>query len=627
MTLTNPTIRASALALMLLIMSAGCAVAPDGLVRGLDQGAVVTDIADADDSDDTDERIDAQAETLGSDTDEGSDVDAQAADVKTLVDTFVAEDVVADPGVLDVGVDVGVDAIQDVSEIQDQGADVSELDTSSPPQDPLSCCFANGGIGCSDSSCADLVCVVDFYCCFLEWDKTCAATASTVCGGCNLAGSGACCVNNGSPKCEDFDCMNTVCQQDPHCCNVEWDGLCANKAGDLCNECDMSDAGDCCTSNGDPYCEKLSCVQAVCEKDDYCCTGKWDTFCANCAGGGATYDGIPCGDIADVCGCAVSHQEIAEHWAPVWYQDTDDTDAQADYITAFDFDGDTISQNNWENLHTEAADLSAVIYWSLVETETHWFVLYADFHPRDWTEDCDPLVPFLSSPCHENDMEGAMVVIRKDGSEWGQFQVLYTEAHNALHIFTNDSGITAGSSPNLESAAVSFEDGSHPELYVESKGHGVCALLFDGDSHCEHPVTPGENYFPGGDGIVYRFKGVAEVPSGGNDQDVGYALVPLESTLWTHRFNICDDGCTFDGNLNYMGVNFGKAFDGETWKDDAANPPWAWDDPEDGDLVQRGDFFFRPAHTFLQHVQGQGEVSQVYLYNPYFSSIPGIDPL
>jgi hypothetical protein len=108
---------------------------------------------------------------------------------------------------------------------------------------------------------------------------------------------------------------------------------------------------------------------------------------------------------------------------------------------------------------------------------------------------------------------------------------------------------------------------------------------------------------------------------------VGYALKPLETTLWPLRFSICDDGCTFDGNLNYGGVNFGEAFDGETWKNDSANPPWAWDDPDDGGAVQAGDFFFRPAYTYIQHLNGQGEVSQVYLFNPYFSSLPGQNPL
>ena len=68
----------------------------------------------------------------------------------------------------------------------------------------------------------------------------------------------------------------------------------------------------------------------------------------------------------------VSHFELAEHWAPVWYHDTDDTHYEADYIVAYDFDGDTISSNNWENLDEAFVDLSAVIYYAVIETTTHY---------------------------------------------------------------------------------------------------------------------------------------------------------------------------------------------------------------------------------------------------------------
>lgn len=307
---------------------------------------------------------------------------------------------------------------------------------------------------------------------------------------------------------------------------------------------------------------------------------------------------------------------LAAHWAPVWYQDSDDRDYLADRIVAFDFDGDTRSDNNWENLTKAGVDLSARIYYSVVETTSHWFILYADFHPRDWATDCSPLIP-LSEPCHENDLEGAMVVVRKDGSPFGAFLLLYTEAHNQLHIYTNEAGISAGSTTHLESTRVTFEGGSHPELYVESKGHGVCALYHSQKDHCEHPTSGSPPEFGGGDGLVYRYKGKAETPSSGNDRDVGYALVPLESTLWARRKDVCDGGCTFDTTMVYAGETIGKAFDGDTHGDDKANPPWAWDDPDDGP-VYRGDLFFRPAEAVLTHLKGlPAPFSKTYLRNPF----------
>lgn len=315
---------------------------------------------------------------------------------------------------------------------------------------------------------------------------------------------------------------------------------------------------------------------------------------------------------------APSHAQLAAHWAPVWYHDSDSSNYKGDYIVAYDFDGDTRSDNNWDNLNKAGVDLRAVIYYSVVETQTHWFMLYADFHPQDWDENCQP-IPFGPDRCHENDMEGAMVVVRKDGSARGTFELLYTEAHNALHIFTNDKTISAASTTHLESAPVTWENGSHPELYVESKGHGVCALRYNGSEHCKHPVSGNPPPFPGGDGLVFRYKGVAQTPKSGNDRDVGYALVPLETTLWARRKDICDSGCTFDTTMTFEGQTVGKAFDGDNHGDDKANPPWAWDDPDDG-AVYRGSFFFRPAEMVLTHLKVSGAWSKTYLVNPFLSA-------
>ena len=457
--------------------------------------------------------------------------------------------------------------------------------------------------------------------------------------------TGDCCVSNGSAGCEDAACTEEICAADAYCCNVQWDSICANDAQDSCKVCggvgepdtivDGADdwvedtgpgpaSGDCCQSNGSAGCEIAACEDQVCVLDPYCCNTNWDGLCVACAQGGTAVGGGDCEGFHEICGCEPlwppppTALEIAEHWAPVWYQDTDDTNYAADFITAFDFDGDTESANNWESLDG-APDLSAVIYYAVVETETHFYITYADFHPRDWTEDCDPWIPF-QEPCHENDMEGVMVMVEKDDSTFGSFVLLYTEAHDTLHIFTNDPFITPLSTPNLEKILVTFEGESHPELYVESKGHGVCALYYDGDDHCAHDTSEVPPLFPGGDGIVYRYKdGVAETPESGWDDDVGYALVPIETSFWPLRFDICD-GCTFDTTMTYDGVTLGKAFDGDTWGDDKANPPWAWDDPDDGP-VYRGDFFFRPAKTVKTHVSVPGVVSQSYVVNPFLDSL------
>lgn len=312
-----------------------------------------------------------------------------------------------------------------------------------------------------------------------------------------------------------------------------------------------------------------------------------------------------------------SSLDLAAHWAPVWYQDTDAQDPKADFIVAVDFDHDWVSSNNWDHLHEPDSDLGAVIYYAVMETDTHAFIFYLDFHPRDWSKACD--LPLIGG-CHENDMEGALVVIRKDTTTMGSFEVLVTQAHNALHIFRNDPAISAGTSPYLESVAVTFEDGSHPELYVESKGHGVCALHYSNLIHCQHPTEGNPPPFGGDDGVVYRYAGVSHTPKGGNDADVGYALVSLRDTLWTRRGDTCGAGCTFDGTFDWEGHPLPIAFDGDDYGQDMANPPWAWDDPLDGP-VKRGDFFLRPAHALETLLNVKPPFSTRYTDNGFLDDL------
>jgi hypothetical protein len=47
-------------------------------------------------------------------------------------------------------------------------------------------------------------------------------------------GEGDCCEANGTPGCDDVECCEAVCASDPFCCEVEWDGLCADEAAELC---------------------------------------------------------------------------------------------------------------------------------------------------------------------------------------------------------------------------------------------------------------------------------------------------------------------------------------------------------------------------------------------------------
>ena len=106
------------------------------------------------------------------------------------------------------------------------------------PEGSSNCCVANGGLGCDDPVCETAICNADPFCCDVAWDGLCASAANAICGVC-VQGTGDCCSANGGLGCEDTDCTTLVCAVDAFCCAVAWDGLCASEAHDLCAACSI----------------------------------------------------------------------------------------------------------------------------------------------------------------------------------------------------------------------------------------------------------------------------------------------------------------------------------------------------------------------------------------------------
>jgi len=164
----------------------------------------------------------------------------------------------------------------------------------------------------------------------------------------------------------------------------------------------------------------------------------------------------------------LTHRQLAEYWAPIWWQDTDEDDFRADYITNFDFDGDWNPLNNWNNL--PQFKLEAYIYYWVTETTTHWFIGYADFHPRDWSDD-------ITAPLdqHENDMEGCLLVIQKGEGYYGQFVLMITRAHEDFYSYkdydSSPSNMVREGHEDID-GDVEFE-ANHPHIYVKAEGHAV----------------------------------------------------------------------------------------------------------------------------------------------------------
>ena len=295
--------------------------------------------------------------------------------------------------------------------------------------------------------------------------------------------------------------------------------------------------------------------------------------------------------VAPVAGEPASHEELIHAYSPVI---TQGTASDQDFITAVDFDGDWIGNNNWEN--QPGGDLSAHVYYSVIETGTHWFMFYSLFHPRDYTDEpCEK-----SDGCHENDMESIQLVVRKDGTSFGRLEAVETLAHQNIYLHPADDSVTGNA---LDAGSeVKLEDG-HPVVNVETYGHGIY-----GKRIILVPHT-----------VVYRAGKQAEVPQDLKDKDVAYRLVPIYDTLWQHRDEI-GPGLAFDQPFDYRGQILAANFDGENFGEDKANTPWGYNQAT-GDTLLRGDWFLDPAKALLYHANFAGDFSTEYLYNPYLDDL------
>src|SRR5262249_50340941 len=156
-----------------------------------------------------------------------------------------------------------------------------------------------------------------------------------------------------------------------------------------------------------------------------------------------------------------------------------------------------IGWNNWENLDNYGYAVRSYVYYSVVESETHYFIGYYTFHARDDGP--------LDADKNENDLEGALLVIQKDGSPYGRMQPSEEEAHHDLFQYTNDTSISSGSDDIDD--YLWLRD-NRPLLYISANGAGIGSW----GGHGVNAYHGGDA--PGGDGIRYYYGGYPEEVSG-----------------------------------------------------------------------------------------------------------------
>ena len=307
------------------------------------------------------------------------------------------------------------------------------------------------------------------------------------------------------------------------------------------------------------------------------------------------------------------YRRLAEHYAPfiaqeTWFQ------PKSDYLARFDSDGDWRGDNNWDS--AEAGSSQAYVYYAAMETETHWFLVYNFFHPRDYSDKC------VGGSCHENDNEGLILTIEKDGSPVGRLQTMETLAHNNIYSYRADRRVK-NNAHNIDGDIELYER-SHPVIFIESGGHGVYGSV---GSHSRYSLRSGK--FKAGTGATYVYSGSPERPAHPNARNVGYDLLPIYDYWWLRAHDgRGQQDRTFDSYYEYQPFGgrprakhpqLAGSFLGRRHGSNKAKPFWGWHDnrTRKEKRVATGQWGLDPAYAVSQNLRMPQPFSLDYVFNPY----------
>jgi len=184
---------------------------------------------------------------------------------------------------------------------------------------------------------------------------------------------------------------------------------------------------------------------------------------------------------------------LAFEYAPILAQKVSKEWVLADQIAPVDFAGKIEEMaTNPDKLYdwNEREIIPAKVYYSVCETTTHYFLVYAVYHVLDWwkrhsPEDLYNLVRDMLDE-HIHDMEGALLVVAKDPKK--RVDGLVTVSHRNFYLYSEPKipkrvGVSKPAYPPSLRIAKFNEtvDGDiwldkttqRVKLYIQSRGHGI----------------------------------------------------------------------------------------------------------------------------------------------------------
>jgi len=314
---------------------------------------------------------------------------------------------------------------------------------------------------------------------------------------------------------------------------------------------------------------------------------------------------------------------IAERYAPFIYHATDNTGGRQDIISNIDFDGDLVGNNNWENF--ENYELKPTVYYAVLETETHYFISFHLFHPRDWNH-----FTFYLHDTHENDGENFQVVVRKADTA---VVLLWTQAHYRSDVYTNPgSGIQSGKTTIagqfqlVDDRGIPSETGTHAAVFVEAQGHGIYGTL---DSSSEVVINADGSFaFEDGSGLLFRPALTGETvtePAVFTSGEVPYQLDSITMKLWhlLRDGTLVGDDKLLDGAVRYadelVSIDVPRYYDANRFSGpfgaDRGISPFALDFSFSKGTL--GALFFNPAKRYDEQLTISDLWSKQYIQYPF----------
>jgi hypothetical protein len=321
-------------------------------------------------------------------------------------------------------------------------------------------------------------------------------------------------------------------------------------------------------------------------------------------------------------------------YAPVIFQETTAENRHWDYLCAIDFDGDWNTENNMKNLEsdTEGKSLKATVYYSLIESKTHFIILYSIFHPLEWSREKEDLTRW-----YENDIKNVQVVVKKQSrnSSEGQIWMLAIQRSSGIDFYKTAEAYVKERRVKFQNFKLLFADsqgepspeGTHPILIMTSGHHNVFVPK-ERPEYFENigdwQSRPGVLYVPSQSLSEGEVSGKKDTPR------TQYALVDIAELLWDtseakpHNasfqrpfFDYADEQISFEDVPVWLK---GESLEGvRTHSENPNIVPFAFG--KHLGKNSQGTFFFNPIAAYQTYFFVYGW-SLHYIYHPYASGVP-----